>query len=151
MNKKMKRRMTAVTGVIVIVLIVVLAVVGSATAATSITVLQATTGDYTDERVQVSGNVVEDSFEITENVLTFEIYDPDGDESVHLSVSYEGGVAATFGNDVTAICTGTIGEDGVLHASELVTKCPSKYENATGSLSVSSLLDYGETIYGKTV
>ena len=151
MNAKTKRRMVVVTGIIVVVLIVVLAVVGGSTAAKSISVAQAADGSHANERVQVSGNVVEDSFSTTGNMLTFAIYDPDGDSSVHLSVSYEGGVAATFGNDVTAICTGKIDEDGVLHATELVTKCPSKYENATDALSVSSLLDYGESVYEKPV
>ena len=151
MNAKTKRRMVVVTGIIVVVLIVVLAVVGGSTAAKSISVAQAADGSHANERVQVSGNVVEDSFSTTGNMLTFALYDPDGDPSVHLSVSYEGGVAATFGNDVTAICTGKIDEDGVLHATELVTKCPSKYENATDALSVSSLLDYGESVYEKPV
>ena len=56
---------------------------------------------------------------------------------MQLEVRYDGGVSATFGNDVTAICTGKIADDGVLHATELVTKCPSKYENASSALSVS--------------
>lgn len=64
---------------------------------------------------------------------------------------YAGGVSATFGNDVTAICTGKIGEDGVLNASELVTKCPSKYENSSDALSVLQLLGYGDEIVGKPV
>ncbi len=68
-----------------------------------------------------------------------------------LSVRYEGGVSATFGNDVTAICTGKIADDGVLHATELVTKCPSKYENASSALSISDLLGYGDSVVGKTV
>lgn len=151
MNAKTKRRMVVVTGIIVVVLIVVLAVVGGSTAAKSISVAQAADGSHANERVQVSGNVVENSFETSGNMLTFAIYDPDGDASVHLSVSYEGGVAATFGNDVTAICTGKIGDDGVLNATELVTKCPSKYENATDALSVASLLDYGASVYDKPV
>jgi len=35
--------------------------------------------------------------------------------------------------------------------SELVTKCPSKYESATDALSVTSLLDYGDSIINTTV
>ena len=37
----------------------------------------------------------------------------------------------------------------MLVASEMVTKCPSKYENATDALTVGQLLGYGESIYGK--
>ena len=36
-------------------------------------------------------------------------------------------------------------------ASELVTKCPSKYESATDALSVSRLLEYGDDIVDTTV
>lgn len=151
MNTKTKRRLVAVTGVIVVVLIVVLALVGGSTAAQAITVAQAADGSHAGERVQVSGNVVENSYQTEGNVLTFALYDPEGDESVHLQVSFDGGVSSTFGNDITAICTGTIGEDGVLQATELVTKCPSKYENSTDALTISALLEYGEDVYDKPV
>ena len=68
-----------------------------------------------------------------------------------LHVRFEGGVSATFGNDVTAICTGKVGQDGVLNATELVTKCPSKYENATDALTVSQLTGYGDEVVDKPV
>src|SRR5699024_939475 len=111
--------------------------------AKSISIAEAAAGNYVDQKIQVSGNVVENSYETKDNVLTFSIYDPEGDASQQVKVRYEGGVSATFGNDVTAICTGKMGQDGVLNASELVTKCPSKYENATDALSVSQLIGYG--------
>ncbi|MEG0323046.1 MAG: cytochrome c maturation protein CcmE [Raoultibacter sp.] len=151
MNAKTKKRMVVVTGIIIIVLIVVLALVGGSTAAKTVSVAMAADGSHTNERVQVSGNVVENSYETSGNVLSFAIYDPDGDPNVHLLVNFEGGVSATFGNDVTAICTGKIGEDGVLNASELVTKCPSKYENAADALTVASLLEYGTSVLDKPV
>ncbi len=151
MNTKTKRRMMAVTGIIVIVLIVILAVVGGAGAAKSATIADAVAGTYADQKIQVTGNVVENSYATKDNVLTFEIYDKDGNPGEVLPVRYEGGVSATFGNDVTAICTGKVASDGVLHATELVTKCPSKYENASSALSVSALLGYGDAVVDKTV
>ncbi|HIW76804.1 MULTISPECIES: cytochrome c maturation protein CcmE [Gordonibacter] len=151
MNAKTKRRLVVVTGIIIIVLVVVLAVVGGSSSAKAVTVADAVSGQYQDQKIQVSGNVVENSFKTEGNVLTFDIYDPDGDPMQYVRVSYEGGVAATFGNDVTAICTGKVGADGVLRASELVTKCPSKYENATDALGVAQLLDYGDSVLDKTV
>ncbi|MEY8562855.1 cytochrome c maturation protein CcmE [Eggerthellaceae bacterium 3-80] len=151
MNTKTKRRMIAVTGVIVIVLVIVLAVVGGSSSAKTVSIEEATNGNMVDQKIQVSGNVVENSYETVDNVLTFDIYNPDGDASKHLRVRYAGGVSTTFGNDVTAICTGKIGEDGVLNASELVTKCPSKYENSTDALPVFQLLEYGDDIVGKPV
>lgn len=153
MNAKTKRRMAVATGLIVIVLIVVLAVVGSSGSAKAVTLAEAVGGDYagSDKTLQVTGNVVENSFSTEDNVLAFDIYDPDADASQTLRVTYDGGVSATFGNDVVAICTGKLQSDGTLRASQLVTKCPSKYENATDALSVSKLLGYGEKVLDKPV
>ena len=151
MNAKMKKRMIAVSGVIVIVLILVLAFVGGNTAATTMSIAEAAENPQAGQKVQVSGNVVQDSFSTSNDVLTFKIYDPEGDPATQLEVRYDGAASSTFGNDVTAICTGKINDAGVLECSELVTKCPSKYENADSALTVEKLLGYGESVYGNVV
>lgn len=151
MNAKMKKRMIAVSGVIVIVLILVLAFVGGNTAATTMSIAEAAENPQAGQKVQVSGNVVQDSFSTSNDVLTFKIYDPEGDPATQLEVRYDGATSSTFGNDVTAICTGKINDAGVLECSELVTKCPSKYENADSALTVEQLLGYGESVYGNVV
>lgn len=151
MNAKMKKRMIAVSGVIVIVLILVLAFVGGNTAATTMSIAEAAESPQAGQKVQVSGNVVQDSFSTSNDVLTFKIYDPEGDPATQLEVRYDGAASSTFGNDVTAICTGKINDAGVLECSELVTKCPSKYENADSALTVEQLLGYGESVYGNVV
>ena len=79
MNAKMKKRMIAVSGVIVIVLILVLAFVGGNTAATTMSIAEAAENPQAGQKVQVSGNVVQDSFSTSNDVLTFKIYDPEGD------------------------------------------------------------------------
>ena len=38
------------------------------------------------QKVQVSGNVVQDSFSTSNDVLTFKIYDPEGDPATQLEV-----------------------------------------------------------------
>lgn len=151
MNAKMKKRTIAVSGVIVIVLILVLAFVGGNTAATTMSIAEAAENPQAGQKVQVSGNVVQDSFSTSNDVLTFKIYDPEGDPATQLEVRYDGAASSTFGNDVTAICTGKINDAGVLECSELVTKCPSKYENADSALTVEQLLGYGESVYGNVV
>lgn len=151
MNAKMKKRMIAVSGVIVIVLILVLAFVGGNTAATTMSIAEAAENPQAGQKVQVSGNVVQDSFSTSNDVLTFKIYDPEGDPATQLEVRYDGAASSTFGNDVTAICTGKINDAGVLECSELVTKCPSKYENVDSALTVEQLLGYGESVYGNVV
>lgn len=152
MNNRAKRRLAVVTGVIVIVIVIVLAIVGGNSAARTVSVAEALE-IHDGAKIQVTGNVVENSFSIEDNVLTFKIYDTEADPagSNALSVRYDGGVSATFGNDVTAICTGKKDSDGVLNCSELVTKCPSKYENAEGSLSIEGLIGYGSAVFGKPV
>lgn len=150
MDSKKKKRFIVSGGIIAIVMIVLLAVLGSSGAAKTVFVAEAASAPADGTRIQVSGNVVDDSFEFTEDSLTFSLEDPENPGDV-LAVSYDKGVSATFGNGVTAICTGIIDESGVLQCSELVTKCPSKYETSTEALSVSGLLDYGEAIYSKTV
>lgn len=150
MNAKMKRRMVAVSGVIIIVLVLVLAVVGGNTAAKTISVAEAAQGGYDGQKVQVTGNVSPGSYSTEGNVLTFDIYDPD-DPAARITVDYDGSASSTFGNDVTAICTGRIEGDGVLQCSELVTKCPSKYESGTDALTVERLLGYGDAIEGTMV
>ena len=152
MNAKTKRRLGVVTGVIVIVLILILAIVGGNSAARTVTVAEAVELQD-DAKIQVTGNVAENSFSIEGDVLTFKIYDADADPAAAnlLDVRYDGGVSATFGNDVTAICTGKKNTDGVLICSELVTKCPSKYENASGALTMSELFEYGDAVVNKPV
>ncbi len=151
MNKKMKKRLAVVSGIVVMVLIVVLAVVGGETAAKAVTVADVADGSLKGEKIQVSGNVVKNSYSTEGDTLTFSIYDPEGDEAQELVVRYSGAASSTFGSEVTAICTGKIGDDGVLVATEMVTKCPSKYESAETALSVSQLKGYGEEVIGTVV
>jgi cytochrome c-type biogenesis protein CcmE len=152
MNTKTKRRLVVVSGVIIIVLVVILALVGSNSSAKTVSIDEAlNTSIGTDQKIQVSGTVVDNSFEIKGNTLTFALYDPDGESTLQLSVVFEGGISATFGNGVTAIVTGKLSDDKVLVATEMLTKCPSKYESATDALSVSRLLDYQESILDKPV
>lgn len=152
MNSKTKRRMGVVAGVIVIVIIAVIAIIGGNTAARTVSVAEAIELPD-DAKIQVAGNVVANSFKIQGNSVTFDIYDSETDPSASnaLRVRYDGGVSATFGNDVTAICTGKKDATGTLNCTELVTKCPSKYESAEGALTIDGLLSYGDAVVGKPV
>ena len=145
-----KQKFIAVGGIVVIVVVLMLAFFSANTATKVMTVAQAAQPASVGQRVEVTGNVVNNSFDIQGDILTFAIADPD-DPATDLQVSYDRGVSATFGNGVTAICTGTIADDGVLVCSELVTKCPSKYESITDALTVGRLLGYGEQITDRTV
>ena len=150
MNSKTKKRMMVVAGVIAIVVIVLFAVVGAGAGAQVTSVSDLAAGKNADKKVEVSGIVVDNSYAVdADGVLTFQIAGEDGEGQ--LDVCYDKGVSSTFGNGVTAICTGRM-DNGVLNCSELVTKCPSKYESGSSAIGVARLLGYeSSTMVGKTV
>lgn len=88
MNSKMKRRLMVVSGIIVIVVVLLLAVVGGKSAARNVTVADAVGGDLGDAKIQVSGNVVDNSFATNDGVLTFDIVDPEVANVVLSQLSY---------------------------------------------------------------
>ena len=138
MNKAAKKRLVIVGLIIAVVAAVLFAVVGSGGAASSLSVAQAATGEYNGKKVQVAGAVVNDSYTTQGSSAVFRIVD-DADPNATIEVVYTGTMPATFGNGVTAICTGVL-QDGSLACNTLVTKCPSKYESAEGAVTASTLL-----------
>jgi cytochrome c-type biogenesis protein CcmE len=148
MNSKMKKRLIAVTLVIVVVAAVALAFAGASGGSKVVSVADAASGEYNNQRVEVTGTVVDDSFSITQDALYFTIYDPQVGTIVQLEVIFEGAAPNTFGNGIEAICTGKIDGTGVLHATELVTKCPSKYESAEGSVTADYIETRGDQLIG---
>lgn len=154
MNTQAKRRLIVVTLVIVAVLAVILAFVGSSSAAKTVSIAEAADGSLVGKRIEVTGSVVDNSYSIDQGVLTFDIYDAEAEGGQTVRVSYDGAASSTFGNGVQAICTGELTDEGgmpTVVCTELVTKCPSKYENASEALSVERLLYYGDSILDKTV
>jgi len=78
------------------------------------------------KQVRVAGQVVPDSVkQDTENfTLSFTI--TDGETT--LPVVYQGVVPDTFKAGTDIVVEGKSDQQGVFHASKLITKCPSKYE-----------------------
>ena len=150
MNSRLRRRLFVVGGIVVITVIVIAAVLAGTTGSQTISVAEAASGSHNGKRVQVTGQVVDNSFSLADNTLEFVIYDSEN-PAAQLRVSYEGAMSASFGNQVTAICTGTMSDNTVLICTELVTKCPSKYESATDALEISQLLEYGDAIVDVSV
>lgn len=60
-------------------------------------------------------------------VLHSAVIDPN---AARIDVVYEGVMPDLLRNEAQAIVTGKLGEDGVFHASELLLKCPTKYEES---------------------
>lgn len=78
------------------------------------------------KQVRVAGQIVPDSVkQDTENfTLSFTI--TDGETT--LPVVYQGVVPDTFKAGTDIVVEGKSDQQGVFHASKLITKCPSKYE-----------------------
>ena len=146
MNKKAKRRLVVTGGIVAIAMLVIVAIAGSGGAASSLTVGDLLTGDYAGKKVQVTGSVVDGSIETDGTAVRFAITPEEGDGSETVDVVYEGALPATFGSGVVAICTGTVDDSHMLKCTEMVTKCPSKYESAEGSLTVKGLIDQADTM-----
>jgi cytochrome c-type biogenesis protein CcmE len=90
------------------------------------------------QRIRLGGHVVEGSIQQKPGTLQYQFrvkpvpemmkYPKHVDASV--LVRYDGVVPDTFKDDAEVIVTGILGDDGVFRGSELVAKCPSKYEAA---------------------
>jgi cytochrome c-type biogenesis protein CcmE len=114
--------------------------------------LQAKQADLVGRSIRISGAVIGDTIEYDGKTLTFDIVNiPDS----AATIEDEGGLAEVLHEAVTnpnanrvtvilvdqpkpdllqheaqAIVTGTLGEDGMFHADELLLKCPTRYEQA---------------------
>lgn len=62
-----------------------------------------------------------------EAVLHQAVYDP---QNIHLVVSYKGAPPDMLLDEAQAILTGTLNNEGVFVAEELLLKCPTKYEES---------------------
>ena len=155
MNSKAKKRLTIVGGIVVIVAVILFVVLGSGGTAKALSVADAASGTYDGKKVQVSGQVVKDSYRTEGTEAVFSVTDGDGSSS-ELEVRYGGALPSSFGNGVTAICTGTV-RGGTLAASTLVTastmvtKCPSKYESAEGAVTADALTSNVSAYAGQEV
>jgi cytochrome c-type biogenesis protein CcmE len=79
--------------------------------------------------IRVAGPVTDDpiQWEVRQLSLAFRI----GEGEARLPVQYTGVKPDMFQAGVSVIVEGRIGRDGVLHASILMTSCPSKYQDET--------------------
>jgi len=82
--------------------------------------------DFANKSVRVEGKVTDGTIERQGNTLKFTI--SDGLES--LAVVYKGIVPDSFKAGGDAVVKGKLNAVGIFEASELLPKCPSKYEAA---------------------
>lgn len=154
MNKRARIRLIGVTAVILIAVVAVVIISGNTTGAYSSSVAAVTKdSSLVGKRVKVGGSVVPASWDKQSNPMRFTIRDEADSAGTGptVKVVYTGGVPSTFGDGVVAIVTGELAADGSIKATEMITKCPSKYESAEGALPVADLIGKGAAMQGKTV
>ena len=79
---------------------------------------------FVNKSVRVAGNVTDGTIERQGTTLKFTI--TDGQKN--LQVVYQGVVPDTFKAGIEAVVMGKLNSSGIFEASELLAKCPSKYE-----------------------
>jgi cytochrome c-type biogenesis protein CcmE len=147
-------RLVGVTAVILIAIAAVVLLTGNKQGAVYSTVPKVVADStLVGKRVKVGGTVIEGSWDKKSNPMVFTIRD-EADKTgtgPTLKVIYTGAAPSTFGDGVVAIVTGVMEDGKTLKASEMITKCPSKYESAQGAIPVADLLLKGDSVAGKPV
>jgi len=152
-NKRAKQRLIGVT-ILIVVAIGALWVLlkGAGGIATPVSIAEAATNEtLIGQQVEVTGAVVAGSWTSGAQPFVFEIEDPEDKDAGRVRVVWTEQVPGAFGDGTTATVTGTVSEDGSIEADYLVTKCPSKYESATGALTVSDVTSRSDELAGVTV
>jgi cytochrome c-type biogenesis protein CcmE len=146
-------RLIGVTAIILIAVAAVLLSTGKTSGAYYKTVKEVSTDkELVGQRVRVGGAVIPGSWDRKTNPMTFKIRaeeDKDGTGPA-LKVVYTQAVPSTFGDGVVAIVTGELQPDGTIESDEMITKCPSKYENAQNATKVDALTKQGPAAVGRT-
>jgi cytochrome c-type biogenesis protein CcmE len=153
-NKRARMRLIGVTAIILVAIAAIILGAGGKQGAYYKTVKDITSDkSLVGKRVRVGGAVVTGSWDKKSNPMRFAIRE-EGDDSQTgptINVVYNGTVPSTFGDGVVAIVTGDLSADGTIDSNDMITKCPSKYQSATGAMSVADLLRGGADLAGKSV
>jgi cytochrome c-type biogenesis protein CcmE len=89
----------------------------------------------TEKTVKATGSwVKEKSYQIDNQTKTFSFYMAD-DHGKQMKVIYEGAIPNNFESATSVVVTGKY-QDGYFHAKDILTKCPSKYEEKTSNSSL---------------
>lgn len=89
----------------------------------------------TEKTVKATGSwVKEKNYEIDNQNKTFSFFMAD-DHGKQMKVIYEGAIPNNFESATSVVVTGKY-ENGYFHAKDILTKCPSKYEEQTANSSL---------------
>jgi len=130
----LKQKKFLIGGVIIFLAIGYLAYTGFQSSATyyyTINELQSQKNTVQSNNVRVTGQVASESIQTETATLTMKFTIVDGPAS--LPVIYKGAVPDTFKAGIDVVVEGRLENDGIFRASNILTKCPSKYEPAKSS------------------
>jgi cytochrome c-type biogenesis protein CcmE len=152
-NKRAKQRLIGVTILIFVAIGALIGFTRLGNAAATPVSIEAVLSDSELEgrQIEVTGEVVAGSWISGAKPFVFEIEDSKTEGSGRVQVVWNDVVPGSFGDGTTATVTGTLNEDGAVVAKYLVTKCPSKYESATGALTVNDVLNRADELIGSTL
>jgi cytochrome c-type biogenesis protein CcmE len=152
-NKRAKQRLMGVTILIFVAVGALIGLTRLGNAAATPVSIDAVLSDseLVGRQIEVTGEVVAGSWVSGAKPFVFEIEDADADGSGRVQVIWDDVVPGSFGDGTTATVTGVINEEGAVEAKYLVTKCPSKYESATGALTVNDVLSRSSELIGSTL
>ncbi|MDZ7624640.1 MAG: cytochrome c maturation protein CcmE [Ignavibacteriaceae bacterium] len=89
----------------------------------------------TEKTVKATGSwVKEKNYQIDNQNKTFSFFMAD-DHGKQMKVIYEGAIPNNFESATSVVVTGKY-QDGYFHAKDILTKCPSKYEEQTANSSL---------------
>jgi cytochrome c-type biogenesis protein CcmE len=152
-NKRAKQRLIGVTILIFVAVGALIMFAGfSGGTATKASVADALTNEsLVGKQIEVSGEVVAGSWVSGASPFVFEIEDSADPQAGRVRIVWNDVVPGSFGDGTTATVTGVLADDGSIDAKYLVTKCPSKYESATGALTVNDTINRQDELLGVTV
>jgi cytochrome c-type biogenesis protein CcmE len=154
-RKKPALNKFVIGGVLLVAAVIVLAITslrGNTQYYLTVNELLANTRGQT-QNVRISGVVLGSTilYDAASNTLSFEVANIPGDNATiekmgglasalhaaatdptlkHLKVIYQGSKPDLLKDEAQAIMTGSLGSDGIFYASELLLKCPSRYEDS---------------------
>ena len=152
-NKRAKQRLIGVTILIVVVIGALIGLTRLGNASATPVSIADVISDKTlvGKQIEVTGAVVAGSWTSGASPFVFEIEDAEDKAAGRVRVVWNDQVPGSFGDGTSATVTGTIAQDGSIEAKYLVTKCPSKYESATGALTVNDVKSRADELAGATV
>ena len=130
---EMRKKTYIIGGIIIFIALCSLGFVafrGAATYYYTVAEILCKANSLNGQTVRVAGPVVVNSLEVSKspvNSAKFVMHDRDNTQLV-LTVTYQGTLPDAFKEGTDAVAEGKLNPNGVFEASQIIVKCPSKYE-----------------------